>query len=580
MPDSTRRSFLHGAAATAMVPASFANVLSEESQEMYRELMVEDKLIIPQYDDLGNAPEESGSLISVTGAGDGASGIYVWNDLEEEYVIVGSDSHDHEVYAEPGAVQETIDAVSENETGGSVKLIPNREYDFTELHVYGNVTFDYNGAWNEFTEDGNVIYPYDGAVIHDPVNIADVDDGFTKSVFALHTHITDNFGGSSGTLKIHGGWSQGDHFDPSGTAFHFYSDHEKWDDSYDGSSPRIEFVDVRNHNFARFETGVLMEIDGLWGRDEHAGYINGNKIHGTCRRCETFVKQIGNGDNDGNEFRLNVQPSTPSHDFPGTDVIWDLQNGRWNTFQGTMWDVSGATHDGAWRIDEYSADSNVYDNTLLSFTPGPNRDENIDDKLGVDSNKAIYLNKIDELGNDSGDNGGDSGTTFIGYEMAYDSNEISFTVPYLPNTGSLVLEVNWYRDRSPEGTNNPLHLKFDTVSSGSYTYIMQDPLLEGEKKAGDDHFTLIEPGTGDEESCFGQWTISREGWSSGGELAIFGDGSNSGGELSGSFLRRGTTSSSVIADDLQLTIESEKKGDDGDALICASLFLDEDRSEM
>lgn len=280
--------------------------------------------------------------------------------------------------AAPGQVSAVLRAGADAPGITRVELYPESVYRPREpWAVEDGVVLAYNGATVAPRADADVHHVHPGGVVENArVNLRAFDGTYTSSVFRFDSGAY-GFYGNEDPWQVRGGFTKGRVGE--GTLYEFVQ----------GGDRAIYFVRA-NHSVRKIGTVVDMRrtseyginacrIDGLW-----YGFERGIHMHndGTVGRLPDNIA--------GNEFDVVVQPGD------GTEILWDLERGRFNVLRGRFWD-HGLYDDVLWRIHDGN-DANRYGNVLRWYPVDGSEqwllEENrvagaFDDQVGSDRNRIV-----------------------------------------------------------------------------------------------------------------------------------------------------------------------------------------------
>ena len=291
-----------------------------------------------------------------------------------------SDTADHGTVrrAAPGEVTATLAAGADAPGTTRVELYPETVYRPSEpWPVEGGVVLGYNGATVAPRADVDVHHVHPGGRVEDAqVNLRTFEGTYTSSVFRFDSG-EFGFYGNTDPWHVRGGLTEGRVGE--GTLFEFAQ----------GGERAIYFVQLA-HSVRKIGTVVDMHRKTEYG-------INGCRIYGVWYGFERGIHMHNSGEVSrlpdniaGNQFDVVVQPGDE------TEILWDLERGRFNVLRGRFWDY-GMYNDVLWRLHGDEADKR-YGNVLRWYPVDGSKqwllDENqvghaFDDQIGSERNRIV-----------------------------------------------------------------------------------------------------------------------------------------------------------------------------------------------
>jgi len=260
--------------------------------------------------------------------------------------------------APPGEVQTALDEAGTHRRS-RVELVTETVYQPTETwQIPSGVTLAYNGAAVELQRDVDVHDIAPGACVEQPyVDLRPVF-GYGSSVFRFDS-ARHGFYGSNPAWHVRGGFTRGR--SGEGTLYEFAQ----------GGETAIYFVRV-DHTVHGIGTVVDMHRGDRYG-------INGVRVSGVWYDFQTGIRMrnrdavSGAVDNiSGNHFDVVAQPDE-------SDILWDLEVGKFNVLRGRIWDYSEYT-DVMWRVHGSGSDKRI--GNMLYWFPVGSVEERLVDRIG------------------------------------------------------------------------------------------------------------------------------------------------------------------------------------------------------
>jgi hypothetical protein len=288
-----------------------------------------------------------------------------------------SDGSDRGGHAQPGEVQEAIDAVADR-PASMVTLEPGARYDpDSTWTVKSGVTLDYNGAYVRLSRDVDLHDIQPGGQVRDPmIDLREVFGGYSSSVFRFDSG-KFGFYGANRHWHVRGGFTRG--VTGEGTLYEFRQ----------GRENAIYFVHV---DHCVWNVGTVVEMH----RGDRFG-INGNRIYGVWRGFEKGIHMYNRNkmsenvnNNSGNYFDVVAQPRDST-------MLWDMEIGRFNIVRGQIWD-SSAYSDVLWRLHDGNAGDDRVGNIFYWFPllgsreyllDSNNASQFFDDRIGSSKNRVV-----------------------------------------------------------------------------------------------------------------------------------------------------------------------------------------------